>query len=263
MLDCMDIAPPLDPIAAVTHPDPYPYYAELARAERPAWSAGLGMWVVANPEHVAEILRHPAAHVVAPADAPAGYAEYARFNEGERHARLRAEVVERIAGVVLDDPPITTGDLDAFVERFALYALARDLRANVKGDILFQAYDATRALIGGAWTARAANPALGAGEAVGKALRDDPPVHNTRRRLDADVEIAGVTLRAGDVALVVLVHATFGAGRHACPGDALAQRIAEMAVERLIADGISPRRPTDYVARPNVRIPLFGTPAPG
>ncbi|MDQ2991348.1 MAG: hypothetical protein M3R30_00825 [Candidatus Eremiobacteraeota bacterium] len=258
----MDIAPPADPIAAVTHPDPYPYYAELARAVRPEWNVGLGMWVVSNPAHVASILQHPGAHVVAPSDAPAGFAEYARFNEGERHARLRAEVVERIAGVALDDPPIATGDLDAFIERFALYALARDQRANVKGDLLFQAYDATRALIGNAWAARAAEPALGAAEAVAKALRDDPPVHNTRRRLVADIEIAGTTLQGGDAVLVVLVRTTFGMGAHACPGDELAQRIAVMALTRLLADGVTPSFPTGYVPRPNVRISLFA-PLPG
>ncbi len=260
----MDIAPPADPIAAVTHPDPYPYYADLARAQRrPEWDVAREMWIVANPTHVAQILHDPVAHVATPPDAPAGFAEYARFNEGERHARLRAEIVERIAGVELDDPPIASGDLDAFIERFALYALVRDMRSNVKGDLLFQAYDATRGLIGNAWAARAADPALGAAEAVAGALRDDPPVHNTRRRLTADIEIDGVTLRAGDMVLVVLVHATFGAGRHACPGDALAQRIAEMALARLIADGISPSRPTGYVPRPNVRIPLFGVAAQG
>ncbi len=259
----MDIAPPVDPIAAVTHPDPYPYYAELARAERPEWNADLDMWIVANPDHVSEILRHPAAHVVAPADAPAGYAEYARFNEGERHRQLRAEVVERIAGVALDDPPIASDDLDAFIERFALYALARDLRSNVKGDLLFQAYDATRGLIGNAWAARAMEPALGAIEAVAKALRADPPVHNTRRRLAEDIEMAGTTLHANDDVLVVLVHATFGMGVHACPGDALAQRIAVMALTCLIGDDTQANPPTAYAPRPNVRIPLFGAAPPG
>jgi len=256
----MNVPPPNDPIAAVTHPDPYPYYAALALAERPEWNERLGMWVAANPAHVAAILRHPDARVVAPPDAPAGFADYARFNDGERHAALRAEVLERIAAVRLDDPPIATADLDAFVERYALYAMARDLRAMVKGDLLFQSYDATRGLIGNALAAIAADPGLDAAAAVAHALRYDPPVHNTRRRMAADAEIAGAALRAGDTVLLVLVTMTFGAGEHACPGDAVATRIAEMAVRRVLADGIELREPAGYVERPNVRIPLFDRP---
>jgi len=256
----MNAAPPADAIAAVTHPDPYPYYAELAQAERPAWDERVQLWVAANPAHVLEILRHPDAHVVAPPDAPAGFSDYARFNEGQRHAALRAEVVERIAGVQLDDPPIATSDLDAFVERYALYAMARDLRSMVKGDLLFQSYDATRGLIGNALAAIAADPALGAEAAVAHALRHDPPVHNTRRKMAADAQIAGVALRAGDTVLLVLVTMTFGAGAHACPGDAIATRIAEMAVRRILADAVPLRRPVGYVSRPNVRIPLFNPP---
>lgn len=256
----MDLAPPADALAAVTHPDPYPYYAELARTKGPAWDERLQLWVAANPTHVVEILRHPDAHVLAPPDAPAGFSEYARFNEGARHAALRAEVIERIAGVQLDDPPLATADLDAFIERYALYAMARDLRSMVKGDLLFQSYDATRGLIGNALAAIAADPTLGAEAAVAHALRYDPPVHNTRRRMAADVEIAGAKLRAGDTVLLVLVTMTFGAGPHACPGDAIATRIAEMAVRHLLADGVRPRKPVGYVSRPNVRIPLFDPP---
>jgi len=39
---------PSDPIAAVTHPDPYPYYANLV-AERPLYrDESLGLWVAAG-----------------------------------------------------------------------------------------------------------------------------------------------------------------------------------------------------------------------
>jgi cytochrome P450 len=253
----MDIAPPTDPLAAVSHPDPYAYYAELATAERPERDDRLGLWIVANPTHVAQLLRHPDARVVPPAGAPRGFAEYARFNEGERHARLRAEVIERMATVSLDEPAIALDDLDAFVENYALYALVRDLRSNVKGDILFQSCDAVRALIGNALVAFERDPSLGVESAVARALAHDPPVHNTRREMAADVEIGGATLRAGDTALVVLVTMTFGTGPHACPGDSLATRIATMALQRLLGAGFHPRKPVGYLPRPNVRIPLF------
>jgi len=254
----MDIAPPTDPLAAVSHPDPYAYYAELATSERPDWDDRLGLWIVANPAHVAQIMRHPDAHVVPPTDAPPGFAEYARFNEGERHARLRAEVIERIETVSPDEPVIALDDLDAFVENYALYALARDMRSNVKGDLLFQSYDAVRALIGNALVALARDATLGADGAVAYALALDPPVHNTRRKMVADLEIAGATLRSGDTALIVLVSTTFGTGRHACPGESLSVRIALMALRRILASDIRPRKPIGYLPRPNVRTPIFG-----
>jgi len=47
---------PSDPIAAVTHPDPYPFYGRLA-AERPFHrDPGLGMWVAAGPVEVRDVL---------------------------------------------------------------------------------------------------------------------------------------------------------------------------------------------------------------
>jgi len=60
--------------------------------------------------------------------------------------------------------------------------------------------------------------------------------------------------------LLVLVGMTFGAGAHACPGDAIAVRIAEAAVRRVLADRVPLRAPVGYANRPNVRIPLFEAP---
>ncbi len=41
---------PADPIAAVIHPDPYPYYADLV-ARRPLYrDAALGLWVAASAD---------------------------------------------------------------------------------------------------------------------------------------------------------------------------------------------------------------------
>ena len=61
--------PPADPIAAATHPDPYPYYAQLVR-ERPLHrDAARGLWVAADAETVEVLLSHPACRV-RPADEP-------------------------------------------------------------------------------------------------------------------------------------------------------------------------------------------------
>ncbi|WZB70608.1 hypothetical protein WJ968_35155 [Achromobacter xylosoxidans] len=58
--------PPTDPIAAVTHADPYPYYAALAR-ERPLYRDDtLNLWVASSPQAIAQVLAHPAARVRRP-----------------------------------------------------------------------------------------------------------------------------------------------------------------------------------------------------
>jgi cytochrome P450 len=256
----MESVLPLDPIAAVSHPDPYPYYAQLALAQRPQWYDGLGMWVIANPAHVAAVLAHPDAQVQPPPGMPDAFAQYARFSEGERHAELRAETIARIDALQIDDPPIATGDLDAFVECFSLYAMVRDVRSHVKGELLFQSYDATRGLIGNSLATLARDPSIALDDLVERTLRVDPPVHNTRRALAADIEIDGAAMQRGQTALVVLVATTFGQGRHACPGDVVAKRIADLAVRRVLASGTTVRLPVGYVPRPNVRIPLFNSP---
>ena len=91
--------PPAHPLAAVTHPDPYPYYAQLAR-ERPLYrDTALGMWIASHPDTIAAILRHPGAHV-RPADepvprglcpGPAGdlFGRFVRMNDGAAQARLK------------------------------------------------------------------------------------------------------------------------------------------------------------------------------
>jgi cytochrome P450 len=163
--------------------------------------------------------------------------------------------------------------------------------ANALG-LLFQTHDATAGLVGNtllaaarhrdAW--RRAADAERLQDFVAEVLRWDPCVHNTRRFLAADATIAGQALRAGEAVLVVLAAAnhdaavnesperfdidradrrsfTFGAGRHACPGEIIATSVAAVAAEVLV-----PRLPelddqaerVSYRALPNARIPVFG-----
>ena len=52
----MSLPPPRDPVAAVTHPDPYPYYAELV-AQRPLYrDESLGLWVASSAQAVTAVL---------------------------------------------------------------------------------------------------------------------------------------------------------------------------------------------------------------
>lgn len=149
---------------------------------------------------------------------------------------------------------------------------------------MFQAHDATAGLIGNTLVALASHR-IDAGrlaEAVQETLRYDPPVQNTRRFVARDGVVAGQAMREGDAILVVLAAAdrdpaanpdpdrfdvfrqdrrifTFGAGVHACPGEALATTIAQAGIERLLSTGFDPEQfAAARVYRPsaNARIPF-------
>jgi cytochrome P450 len=158
---------------------------------------------------------------------------------------------------------------------------------------LFQAHEATAGLLGNTLRALAARPdvrervAADAGflrPVVQEVLRHDPPVQNTRRFLARTGVVAGREMREGDGILVLLAAAnrdpaanpdperfealrkdrrifTFGAGGHACPGEALAATIAAAGVEALLAAGLDLAElagPVAYRASGNLRIPLLG-----
>ena len=62
------VSTPSDPIAAVTHADPYPYYAELV-ARRPIYrDEALGLWVAADAAAVTAVLTSEATRVRPPAE---------------------------------------------------------------------------------------------------------------------------------------------------------------------------------------------------
>jgi len=59
----MTIAPPPDPIAAVTHPDPYPYYRDLVARAPMRRDEVLGLWVAASADAVTAALASPLGRV--------------------------------------------------------------------------------------------------------------------------------------------------------------------------------------------------------
>ena len=98
---------PSDPIAAVTHPDPYPYYANLV-AERPLYrDESLGLWVAAGAAAVTSVLKSEAGRVRPPAEpvpralvgTPAGeiFRHLIRMNDGANHLRLKPGVSAKVA----------------------------------------------------------------------------------------------------------------------------------------------------------------------
>jgi cytochrome P450 len=98
----VNVEPPRDPIAAVTHPDPYPYYADLV-TRRPLYrDDALGLWVASSAGAVSPVLASELCRVRPPTEpvpkalvgSPAGeiFRHLVRMNDGPGHARLKPAV---------------------------------------------------------------------------------------------------------------------------------------------------------------------------
>jgi cytochrome P450 len=139
-----ETAEPPDPVSAVVHPDPYPYYARLRR-DRPLYlDSALGLWVAATHETVEAALNHPALRVRPPAEpvprglvgTPAGevFARLVRMNDGEFHTRHKpavqqaarrfsmADVAQAAAAAALD---ATRMGANALLNALPVQAVAR------------------------------------------------------------------------------------------------------------------------------------------
>lgn len=121
------------------------------------------------------------------------------------------------------------------------------LRANLIG-LLTQTCEATAALLGNSVLALCAGQPILA-------------IHNTRRFAACDVELEGVTIRQGQMVLVLLAGEglAFGHGVHLCPGQAVAQTIVA-AILSAWTGALQPLALAwHYRASPNARIPVFAT----
>ena len=106
-----DILPPADAIAAVTHPDPYPWYAALRRGPALIYDEGPRLWVASRAEIVRELLANPALRVRpasepvprAIAGTPAGevFGRLVRMNDGAPHAAHKPVLQRALAGLDL------------------------------------------------------------------------------------------------------------------------------------------------------------------
>jgi cytochrome P450 len=144
---------PRDPIAAVTHRDPYPYYEDLV-ASRPLYRDGaLGLWVACSAAAVTDALANPACLVRPPDEpvpvslvgSPAGavFGRLVRMNDGARHsamtpgvsaaiARIETSIggqatrcAERLADEI--DPARDAARLNEFVFSLSAYVVASSL----------------------------------------------------------------------------------------------------------------------------------------
>ncbi len=148
------------------------------------------------------------------------------------------------------------------------------LAANLAG-LLFQSCEAGAGLLGNAiiLAGRRGLPADPTEDAalalMDEVERSDPPLHNTRRFLAADIDIGGHRIAAGQTVLLVLAaaatvqpeaHWTFGAHGHACPGRLPARRHAAGALSHLLRAGIDAAALAArfrYRPLPNARVPQF------
>ncbi|VTU18723.1 cytochrome P450 [Variovorax sp. PBL-E5] len=102
-------ASPADVIAAVTHPNPYPWYAALRNGPPLVFDEHLRLWVASRAEVVCEVLACEALRVRPPAEAvpraiagtPAGevFGHLVRMNDGAPHVAHRPPLQRALAGL--------------------------------------------------------------------------------------------------------------------------------------------------------------------
>jgi cytochrome P450 len=143
--------------------------------------------------------------------------------------------------------------------------LSGEDEAAAAASILFQARDATAALIGAAVLASARAQPGQTAVLVDSVLRRDGPVQCTRRTAVADTAIGAVVIPRGADVWIFLAAAelgngppaTFGGGPHGCPAAGPAAAIARAVVAALDAGDwrAVAGQHVDYAARPNLRLP--------
>jgi cytochrome P450 len=99
----------LDPIAAVTHLDPYPYYASLVTEAPLHRDERLGLWLASSAAAVTAVLTSERCRVRPPAEpvpaalvgSPAGdvFARLVRMNDGSPHAMVKPAVAAALDGL--------------------------------------------------------------------------------------------------------------------------------------------------------------------
>src|SRR5579863_340357 len=101
----------IDPISAVVHANPYPYYAELVARSPFVFEPRLRLWVASGAAAVTEVLEHPelrvrpAAEPVPKAIAGAAsgevFARLARMNDGAAHRAPKLALRRALASLDL------------------------------------------------------------------------------------------------------------------------------------------------------------------
>ncbi|MBT2336167.1 cytochrome P450 [Variovorax paradoxus] len=127
---------PHDPVAAVTHADPYPFYAALRAGPPLVWNETLRLWVASRAEVIESLLLAHGALRVRPAAEPvpraiagsaAGevFGHLVRMNDGTAHQAHRPALQRALAG------------LDLGAVRAAALRVAHDVPTQPVSDALF------------------------------------------------------------------------------------------------------------------------------
>ncbi|MDM0114726.1 cytochrome P450 [Variovorax sp. J22R133] len=125
-----DASLPRDPIAAVTHADPYPYYAGLRDGPPLIHDAGLGLWVASRAEVVAEALNsralrvrpvsEPVPKAIAGTTAGNLFAQWVRMNDGPLHTVHKPVLQQALAGIDRETVRATARRVAEHLEQDAL-----------------------------------------------------------------------------------------------------------------------------------------------
>jgi cytochrome P450 len=146
--------PPRNPLDAVTHPDPYPFYREMVARRPLAFDESLGVWVAASASAVRAMLtsdscrvRPVAEPVPAPLrDSSAGdiFGHLARMNDGPIHASLKSSIMAALSSLDVERlrqrsaywSEALSGSLDSTSDPGGFVEFAYHLPVYVLGDLL-------------------------------------------------------------------------------------------------------------------------------
>ena len=145
--------PPLNAVAAASHPNPYPYYQRLLAGPKLYFDAGLRLWIASREAVIQEVLDDPHCQVrptgeavprtIAGSSAGAVFARLIRMSDGAGHASPRRAIGQALAALDLAAITSSTGQFAIMLgERHGLpdgTAIARwvfDLPTYVVADLL-------------------------------------------------------------------------------------------------------------------------------
>lgn len=138
--------PPLNAIAAASHPDPYPYYRQLLAGPDLVFDAGLTLWIASRAAVVREVMANPdclvrpvdqaVPHAISGSAAGAIFSGLARMNEGAAHAGPKLAIAQVLAAVDLEQVARRTSHFAAMLDGRSITGWMFDLPTYVVADLL-------------------------------------------------------------------------------------------------------------------------------